>query len=348
MNKVDKLFIGKAVRTWDAAAGDITDEEVWRTSEEGGRHFKIETETGEIKAGFGGKLNGQKADRSKKRSQGKSKEEQIAELKNQIAKTSRFGEAGKQRAELKRQLKELEGNTDPEQKPEQKPETPAPVQPETPKPVAEKPSKEQQQSGNQREYTANEKHALESYVSGDAMWINQYLRNPSEFGSLNADEKAMLKDLTTATEANEVSDKTLYRSVDAQAVFGRMSDMDFSNLRDAVIYGDSSRFAQNALQKAQSNLGRQITENGFMSTTRDPNVAYSWDGYTGSTKDITLELSVPKGTKGADVSKMFEVGGDEQNEVLLQRGLKYVPKKIGRRDTDDGSKIVVTCDIIGK
>jgi len=35
------------------------DEEVWRTSEEG-RHFKLETTTGEIKAGFGGKFNGEK------------------------------------------------------------------------------------------------------------------------------------------------------------------------------------------------------------------------------------------------------------------------------------------------
>ena len=35
------------------------DEEIWRTNEEG-RHFKLETETGEIKAGFGGKFNGMK------------------------------------------------------------------------------------------------------------------------------------------------------------------------------------------------------------------------------------------------------------------------------------------------
>lgn len=35
------------------------DEEVWRTSEEG-KHFKFETSTGEIKAGFGGKFNGKK------------------------------------------------------------------------------------------------------------------------------------------------------------------------------------------------------------------------------------------------------------------------------------------------
>ena len=46
------------------------DEEVWRTSEEG-RHFKFESTTGEIKAGFGGKLTGRKLGEafSKKNSQ---------------------------------------------------------------------------------------------------------------------------------------------------------------------------------------------------------------------------------------------------------------------------------------
>lgn len=42
-------------------AARAQDEEVWRTSEETGRHFQIETSTGEIKKGFGGKLNGVKA-----------------------------------------------------------------------------------------------------------------------------------------------------------------------------------------------------------------------------------------------------------------------------------------------
>ena len=37
----------------------IKDEDVWRTSEEG-KHFKFDNETGEIKAGFGGKFNGKK------------------------------------------------------------------------------------------------------------------------------------------------------------------------------------------------------------------------------------------------------------------------------------------------
>lgn len=64
MKNTDKIFMRDAIRRIKSA-----DEEVWRTSEEG-HHFKIESETGEIKAGFGGKFNGQKVDPSKKKSSG--------------------------------------------------------------------------------------------------------------------------------------------------------------------------------------------------------------------------------------------------------------------------------------
>ena len=51
MAVIDKLLVARMLK-------DASDEEVWRTSEEG-RHFKFENETGEIRAGFGGKFNGQ-------------------------------------------------------------------------------------------------------------------------------------------------------------------------------------------------------------------------------------------------------------------------------------------------
>ena len=62
MKTIDGRFMRAVIKS-----GSEQDEEVWRTSEEG-HHFKLESETGEIKAGFGGKLNGQKVDPSKKRS----------------------------------------------------------------------------------------------------------------------------------------------------------------------------------------------------------------------------------------------------------------------------------------
>lgn len=49
---VDALYMRRMLDTANV------DEEVWRTTEEG-EHFKFESETGEIKAGFGGRLNGQ-------------------------------------------------------------------------------------------------------------------------------------------------------------------------------------------------------------------------------------------------------------------------------------------------
>lgn len=67
---------------------DAMDEEVWRTTEEG-KHFKFDNETGEIKAGFGGKHNGKKLGGDWKKSGGgsassglsKEQEEKIRQIK---------------------------------------------------------------------------------------------------------------------------------------------------------------------------------------------------------------------------------------------------------------------------
>ena len=48
-----KSALGRAI-FMDAA---MEDEDVWRTTEEG-KHFKFDNETGEVKAGFGGRYNG--------------------------------------------------------------------------------------------------------------------------------------------------------------------------------------------------------------------------------------------------------------------------------------------------
>jgi len=198
-------------------------------------------------------------------------------------------------------------------------------------------------------YTQAEKNAVEYYVSGDGMWVNQYLRDPSGFGELEDGEKELIGLLDSATKREIVPDKILYRAVDAQSVFGKMSDMEFDNLRGAVIYGDKSTQAQAVYAKAQSKIGQTITEKGFMSTTRDKEIAYQWSGYTGSTKDIALELRVQDGIRGFDVEKFFEVDEQQQREVLLQRGLKYVPREIVKREDEEGSAVIaVIADIFKK
>ena len=205
-------------------------------------------------------------------------------------------------------------------------------------------------NANGKAYTQAEKDAVEYYVSGDGMWVNQYLRDPSgyvqENGALTGEDRQFIKALDSATKKENVTDKLLYRSVDAQAVFGKMTDMDFDNLRNAVVYGDTSRPAQAALNKASGKIGTRVNEKGFMSTTRDAETAYAWNGYTGSTKDITLEMNVPDGIKGFDVEKMFEVEEMQQHEVLLQRDLTYKVEGIERRDSEDGSVIVVKASIL--
>lgn len=220
--------------------------------------------------------------------------------------------------------------------------------PDTPSAPKLKTTAEPQES--QTTYTQAEKDAVENYVSGDGMWVNRYLRDPSgyvqENGALTDEDRQFIKALDSATEKENVTDKILYRSVDAQAVFGQMTDMDFDNLRNAVVYGDTSRPAQAALSRASAKVGAKVTEKGYMSTTRDAETAYTWNGYTGSTKDITLEMNVPVGIKGFDVEKMFEVEEMQQHEVLLQRDLTYEVEGIERRDSEDGSVIVVRASIL--
>lgn len=162
--------------------------------------------------------------------------------------------------------------------------------------------------------------ATEWYVSGDDMWINQYLRGDLSFGELSKNEKALLKGLDIATNGSIAAD-TLYRAVDAQAVFGRMSDDDFYNLESAIVYGNNDRYAKNALNQFTKGIkGKTLTEKGFMSTTINKQQALDWNGFTGSSKDIVIQFDA-KGQKlsGKDLTKHDM----QQSEMLLKRGQKY-------------------------
>lgn len=208
--------------------------------------------------------------------------------------------------------------------------------------------KHEEPEPKKEEYTSGEKEAVEAYVSGDMMWINQHLRNHGSDDELTDLDKEFVDDLDKATTKEKVEDKVLYRAVDAQAVFGKMSDLDFENLRAALIYGDTSAPAKKILEAVQRKIGKTVKEEGYMSTTRDPEIAYNWNGYTGSTKDITLELTVPDGVNGFDVEKTLEVADDPQREVLLERGLSYRIDGLERRQTEDGVAIVVKATIISE
>ena len=153
--------------------------------------------------------------------------------------------------------------------------------------------------------------ATEWYVSGEGMWINQYLRGRGEFGELSDTEKQMLKDLDTATNG-KITDDTLYRSVDAEAIFGRMSDSDYQDLSQMLMYGEKSF--------------------GKGSTSSD--VAENWGDFTGSEKPVVMKITTSKNTRGVNLSGYDKnvSKSEAQHERLLARNQSYNVKKIYAKD----------------
>lgn len=180
--------------------------------------------------------------------------------------------------------------------------------------------------------------AVEWYVSGEGMWINQYLRGKDGFGELTSQEKELLKGLDNATN-NKINADALYRAVDAQAVFGSMSDDDFYNLENALVYQSKDKFSQDALNHlVKRAVGKIITENGFMSTTTDKNLARDWNGFTGSNKDIVIQFEKPKNIRGKNLTKHSM----QQSEILLKRGQKYTVTGVSSKE----GKIWVTAKFV--
>lgn len=181
-------------------------------------------------------------------------------------------------------------------------------------------------------FTESEGRAIENYVSGEGMWINSWLRSDGggEMGPLSSSEQEYVRQLDKALNKTVESD-TLYRSVDASAIFG--DSVDFYNLEAAVVYGDNNRFAQTAVNQANQAVGKTITEKGYMSTTRSEDVAANFGSFTGSENPIVMKIKTSKSTKGADVSNATEgirqaERSDPQKETLLARGQSYIVKKI--------------------
>jgi hypothetical protein len=191
-----------------------------------------------------------------------------------------------------------------------------------------------------RPMTQAEASAIESYVSGDTMYINQVLRGRA--GDMTDEDRALIRDMDSALDVPIGKAQTLYRSVDAEAVFGRVSVIDYENLRASVLYSDTSAHVQQTADRLIGKVqGRTITEPGYMSTTKDAEIAYEWGGFTGSEKPIVLRLNTPASTRGRDLEQ-FEIEDDEQKEVLLARGQKYRVRSV----TGAEGSIVVNADIL--
>ena len=177
--------------------------------------------------------------------------------------------------------------------------------------------------------------ATEWYVSGEGMWINQYLRGEEGFGELSDYEKQMLSDLDKATNGT-IKDDTLYRSIDASAVFGEMSQSDYDDLLQYLNYGPESwgrgAYADGIRSKVErlinKTLGKTVTEKGFMSTTSDRSIAEEFRDFTGSEKPIVMKITNAKGAKGVDLSAYDKNASSPQKERLLARGQSYEVERI--------------------
>ena len=197
-------------------------------------------------------------------------------------------------------------------------------------------------------FTDAEKGALEEYVSGDGMWINQYLRGNGDFGELTEAERQYLDDLTSATSKPLEAHDKLYRSVDASVIFEGLSDEDLEHMTAHLLYGDiaydNGAYSQGIKRQMETALnnakGKTLTEKGFMSTTVDKTVAEEFGGFTGAEHPVVIELDTKgKQLKGANLD-FLDVEEDPQRERLLARNTRYKINDISVATSEEGWKYI--------
>lgn len=189
-------------------------------------------------------------------------------------------------------------------------------------------------------FTSSQGEAIEYYASGDGMYINNMLRGRAGVNEsdLSAEDRQLIKDLDAALN-NNLGEQTLYRSVDASAIFG--NDVDMYDLLNEIKYqqfssakGDYSQNKAKEINKVLNNtVGKTITDKGYVSTTRDSSIAENWGDFTGSSNPVVMEIKTSKTTKGANISKatkyLSELERDNpQKETLLGRNQKYKINRI--------------------
>lgn len=190
--------------------------------------------------------------------------------------------------------------------------------------------------------------ALDDYISGNAMYLNRHLRGDADFGDITSEERQTIAQLTKATTTEKIGERTLWRSVDASAIFGKISDSDYDDLAGRILYGDTSKYTMATTQKYVDAVGAEVTERGFMSTTKDKDIALDWGDYSGSSRPIVMKIKTSPKTMGVDVEKYTLKHNPEveqskpQKEVLLQRGLRY--KVIAIKEL--GGRICVEVEIL--
>ena len=188
----------------------------------------------------------------------------------------------------------------------------------------------------ERPLTDEQKDALDYYVQ-DGYYINNILRSEDD---LDSDEEEFVRLLDQATDA-KVSQDTLYRIVDANVIFPGVDDFEFDNLNAHILLGDDAydRGAYSQGIKArmekivQNAIGKTHTDKGFMSTTSDEETArHKHTDDTHGRNRVVLKISNTKGTKGRDISSIFDTDYSVEKEVLLARNHSYTVKRIYNKD----------------
>lgn len=191
-----------------------------------------------------------------------------------------------------------------------------------------------------QQLTSEQEDALDWYVLGNGMWINQYYRgiedgffndmsDRTDFGNITDEEKRLMRLIDEATN-NKLPSQILYRSVDAESIFGKMSDLDYENLVNKIVYKANDKYSNQAYEKLMKRVKNSYTEKGHMSTTKNYEIARDWYGFTGSNKPIVLRIQTTNKTKGIDLDKHNVNRG--QQEVLLRRNQTYKVKGISAKD----------------
>ena len=205
---------------------------------------------------------------------------------------------------------------------------------ETPEEAAK--PKEAPKPKDNDELSPDEMDALEHYVSGDGMWINQYLRGRGEFGELTDYEKEYLKDLKSATDRIVEIDK-LFRSVDASAIFPGMDVYQYGELYNFLRWGPETKTQEDAFARLMKVIGETRVEKGFMSTTRNYSFASEFGDFTGSDMPVVLKIDTGGKARGVEIPKKLELEDDPQEEVLLKNGTEYTIKKMY---VEDGNIVI--------
>jgi len=188
--------------------------------------------------------------------------------------------------------------------------------------------------------TDRDKQALEYYVSGEGMYVSNALRGVNKDIILNDKDMEFIKDLDHATD-RPLEKQRLYRSVDASVIFKDINEFEYEDLRGYLNYGAKGTYETNRYNNLMSKQVKEFKDLGYVSTTKDYEIARDWGGFTGSNKPIVLELNLDDTVKGVDLD-FLDIADDPQKETLLARNQIFKVKEITAKDGNIYVKVDVT------